>query len=90
VHEARAAGRVGDGQGITVAVLDTGVDGGHPELAGRVVRALHFGQDAPVGEDLSVDVHGHGTHVAGLVAGAQVGVAPGATLVLSDERGLAL
>ncbi|MER6951014.1 S8 family serine peptidase [Nonomuraea sp. NPDC000554] len=79
------------GEGVKVAVLDTGVDDKHPDLAGRVESARNFtdSQDA-------VDRHGHGTHVASTIAGQGVagtptrkGVAPGARLlngkVLNDR-----
>ncbi|MGP3916176.1 S8 family peptidase [Nonomuraea sp. 10N515B] len=70
---ARAAGY--DGAGTTVAVLDTGVDAEHPDLAGRVADRRDF-----AGANVTDDPHGHGTHVASTVAGAK-GVAPGARLV---------
>ncbi|MCW6009786.1 S8 family serine peptidase, partial [Micromonospora sp. CPCC 205371] len=80
------------GTGTTVAVLDTGVDTTHPDLAGKVAEKKDFtveGGDA-------VDGHGHGTHVAATIGGSGAaargerrGVAPGATLlagkVLDDE-----
>ncbi|MFE0590171.1 S8 family serine peptidase [Micromonospora echinospora] len=73
-----------DGAGVTVAVLDTGVDAGHPDLAGQLDRTVSF---VP-GEDVG-DVHGHGTHVASTIAGtgaasggANRGVAPGADLII--------
>lgn len=80
-----------DGSGVTVAVLDTGIDSGHPDLAGKVVAEANFSDSDTVG-----DVAGHGTHVAGIVAGTgeasggtYVGVAPGAALlngkVLGDD-----
>ncbi|MFI7703812.1 S8 family peptidase [Nonomuraea sp. NPDC049480] len=71
--EAWAAGH--DGTGTTVAVLDTGVDATHPDLAGRVADRRDFVTGAVAG-----DPHGHGTHVASTVAGAK-GVAPGAKLL---------
>ncbi|HWS32322.1 MAG TPA: S8 family peptidase [Actinoplanes sp.] len=63
------------GAGVTVAVIDSGVDAGHPDLAGHVLS----GYDALTGkEGPTTDVHGHGTHVAGTiaaVAGNEIGVA---------------
>lgn len=52
------------GTGVTVAVLDTGLDLGHPDFAGRQVESRSFvgGQDAQ-------DVQGHGTHCAGTACG---------------------
>lgn len=62
------------GSGITVAVIDTGV-AAHPEL-----RRLRGGRDF-VGEDPLFDCDSHGTVVAGVIAGATTGIAPGAEVV---------
>lgn len=64
------------GRGITVAVLDTGIDSSHPAFEGiELVEEDFTGQG-------NGDVHGHGTHVAGTIFGKSVngyrmGVAPG-------------
>ncbi|MEW5944641.1 MAG: S8 family serine peptidase [bacterium] len=50
-----------------IAVVDTGVDGTHPDLAGRAVPGKSF--VAP-GEPGNADANGHGTHVAGIIAAA--------------------
>jgi subtilisin len=54
-----------DGNGIKVAVLDTGFDLGHPEFSGRAIVPNTF-----VGQPVQ-DLHGHGTHTAGTACGPQ-------------------
>ncbi|MDQ1262104.1 MAG: hypothetical protein QG575_1285 [Euryarchaeota archaeon] len=73
-----------DGQGITVAVLDSGIDKNHPDLIGKVVAEKNFLADEITADDLL----GHGTMVAGIIAGSGVasngsykGIAPGAKLI---------
>ncbi|MET9789594.1 S8 family serine peptidase [Streptomyces canus] len=73
-----------DGKGVEVAVLDTGVDAGHPDLAGKIAEARSFVPDEAV-----QDGHGHGTHVASTIVGSgaasdgkRKGVAPGAELLV--------
>ena len=67
------------GKGQRVAIADSGIDAGHPDLAGRVVKTFALGV---VGDPS--DRHGHGTHVAGSIAGAGPairGTAPDAEIV---------
>ena len=65
------------GKGVSVYVIDSGVDATHGELVGRVAS----GFSAVTGGTGNRDCYGHGTHVAGTVAGTNVGVANGATIV---------
>ena len=113
-----AAGLTGDG--VSTAILDTGVDHEHPMFAGRIIDSVCFssnvsgsftstsfcpggveedtttedaGDDCPFNGDSETPVSGcgHGTHVAGIAAGAAfvdpvggdtlIGVAPGANIV---------
>jgi subtilisin family serine protease len=71
------------GQGVTVAVLDTGVDATHPAFKGKQLAMRDFTGEGATAEDVS-DRDGHGTHCAGTICGAivgdvRVGVAPGVT-----------
>jgi len=75
------------GKGIGVAVLDSGITA-HPDLGARIVASVDFTDAGPVGLVPPADPGGHGSHVAGIIAGdgtasggAYVGVAPAANLI---------
>ncbi|MGW2563234.1 S8 family serine peptidase [Streptomyces sp. NPDC001514] len=80
------------GKGVKVAVLDTGVDATHPDLAGRLGETRNFSAS-----DSTRDLVGHGTHVAATIAGSgaaangtRKGVAPDAELLVGkvlDDSG---
>lgn len=92
------AWRRATGRGVTVGVIDTGVDASHPDLAPHFSRSLsrNFTMDIPAIDGpceyatcidpADTDGGGHGSHVAGSIAGARngvgiAGVAPDATIV---------
>ena len=91
--ESDAAHATATGAGAVVAVVDSGVAPGHPDLAGQVLPGRDFVQD----DDAPQDGNGHGTHVAGIALAAKgnatgiSSVAPGAKLlpvrVLGDGGG---
>ncbi|TKX77065.1 peptidase S8/S53 subtilisin kexin sedolisin, partial [Halorubrum sp. SD626R] len=73
------------GGGATVAVLDTGVDPDHPDLTVTGWAEIDENGDVNQTSDTPYDLNGHGTHVAGSVAGGNasgtaIGVAPNATV----------
>lgn len=69
------------GEGVRIAIVDTGIDAGHPDLAGRVFKQENF-----VDGDKSIPHDRHGTAVAGVIAAVEnnsqgiVGIAPAARL----------
>jgi subtilisin family serine protease len=65
-----------DGSGVTIYVVDSGISA-HGEFGARLLA----GHDAIGDGTGTADCTGHGSHVAGIAAGASVGVAPGAQLV---------
>jgi hypothetical protein len=77
----------GRGNGIGVAVLDSGIDWNHPELSGQVTAGGDYTDTQT--EDHGMDDNGHGTSCAGIIAGSSNGMAPQAHLwamkVLDDE-----
>jgi subtilisin family serine protease len=79
------------GAGVTVAVVDSGVEAAHPDLAGRLVSGFDY-----VDGGAPADPHGHGTHVTGIVAANRgngvgvAGIAPEASVMplrVLDEYG---
>lgn len=79
-------------ENVVVAVLDTGVDYNHPELAGKVIKGYDY-----VNSDTDpMDDHGHGTHVSGIIAAKTnnslgiAGVCPNCKILaikVADETG---
>lgn len=65
------------GTGVTVYVIDTGINAAHGDLGGRVTTGRSWVDDGGG----TADCHGHGTHVAGIVGGQLLGVAKQVTLV---------
>lgn len=80
------------GAGVTVALIDSGVDATNPDLAGQVLAV-----DVNPLAQTAGDGYGHGTHVAGIIAGNDpaghyIGVAPNATVIsvkVADDTGAA-
>ena len=65
------------GAGVTVVVIDSGVNADHSEFGDRVRWSVNFtGDDAPDGDDKD----GHGTGVASIAAGSTIGIAPEASI----------
>ncbi|MEU6018494.1 type VII secretion-associated serine protease mycosin [Streptomyces sp. NPDC047515] len=84
------------GENVKVAVIDTGVDSSNPDLLGQVLKGLDLAHGSP--GDERVDYNGHGTSMAGLIAGTgksgggdgAFGLAPGAKILpirLRDDTG---
>ncbi|MFE9004954.1 S8 family peptidase [Streptomyces sp. NPDC007875] len=74
------------GEGVTAYVIDTGVRTSHKDFEGRATS----GFDAVDNDDSADDGNGHGTHVAGTIAGAEHGVAKKAKVVavrVLDDQG---
>ncbi|WP_230394028.1 type VII secretion-associated serine protease mycosin [Plantactinospora alkalitolerans] len=93
MFHAKAAWRISTGKGVTVAVVDSGVDASHADLAGQVLPGIDLVDGIGNGQ---TDPVGHGTTVAGLIAGRNddtrgvAGLAPKAKIlpvrVLDEEN----
>ena len=92
VDQARAAFKV-NGAGLTVAVLDTGLNTAHVDFAGRIAAQVNFTTDNNGNKNDATDGNGHGTNVGGIItAGSNhTGIAPGAKIipikVLANQSG---
>lgn len=72
--------KTAQGEGVTVAVIDTGIHYNHPDLHPQISTTAR-GWNFIEGDALPFDSHGHGTQVAGLIAATGYGVAPRAKLL---------
>lgn len=75
------------GEGIVVAIIDTGCDINHEALQGKVIHTRNFTKDDGGNKNIVTDYVGHGTHVAGIIAAESkstgiVGVAPKCSLMI--------
>jgi type VII secretion-associated serine protease mycosin len=86
MHASDAIWPVSTGAGITVAVIDSGVDVNHPDLAGQVLQGQNF---SGLSGGADTDTVGHGTAMASLIAGTgkgwegegMYGLAPGVKIL---------
>jgi len=69
------------GEGVKVAVIDTGIDMSHPDLSSKIKKTMNMNDRST---RLIDDKYGHGTHVAGIIAGEKTGVAPNVELYITD------
>ncbi len=77
-----------DGSGIKVGIADTGVLATHKDLLGKIILQATFDNSGNKISDSAVDNDGHGSHVAGIIAGGNnsgkyIGVAPKTSLLIA-------
>lgn len=72
------------GAGVTIGVIDSGVDANHPDLAGKISASVEIAADGRVRQAPPIDRLGHGTQVCGVIAGTHTGVAPDARLACAN------
>ena len=75
------------GEGINIAVIDSGCDVNHESLKGNIVDVRNFTDEDNRNPNIVTDRVGHGTHVCGIIAangkdGAMIGVAPNSNLYI--------
>ena len=68
------------GSGITISIIDTGIDLNHPDLDGQIIGGYDFVDN----DDMPEDINGHGTQVAGIIAsnGNLKGIAPNSKILM--------
>lgn len=74
------------GEGIVIAVIDTGINTSHPDLKTQIIAGRNFTTDYSGDPDVFEDNNGHGTHVSGTIAASfnnegVVGIAPKAQIL---------
>jgi len=86
--ESAGAWGVSTGEGVVVAIIDTGIDAAHPKFSGKILENSYNSLTNQIGLSYVDDDHGHGTHISGIVAASMdgdpdiCGVAPDAKLLI--------